>query len=52
MKIHFFKTLILLLTSRVYPWFIAVVSFALQVELVEVCVYASVAVMLILKKGF
>ena len=36
--------------NRVYPWFIAVVDFAaLPVELVELSVYASVAVMLTLK---
>ena len=39
----------LFLTSRVYPWFIAVVGFALLVELVELGVYASVAVMVALK---
>ena len=34
----------LFLTLRVYPWFIAVVGYALPVELVELYVYTSVAV--------
>ena len=38
--------------SQVYPWFIVVVSYALPVELVELCVYASVAVVLTLKNVF
>ena len=36
---------------QIYPWFIAVVGYALLVELVEL-VYASVAVMLTLKTSF
>ena len=34
----------LFLTSRVYPSFLAVIGNALQVTLVEFCVYSSVAV--------
>ena len=42
----------LFLTLRVYPWFIAVVGYALPVELVELGVYARIAVMLAQKRDF
>ena len=42
----------LFLTLWVYPWFIAVLGYALLVELVELCVYVSLAVMVALKTGF
>ena len=40
----------LFLSLWVYPWFTAVVGFALPVELVELDVYASIDVMLAIKK--
>ena len=47
MILVFISTLFLI--SRVYPWFIAVVDYALPVELVEFHVYSSIAIILALK---